>query len=148
MLLVHGCFLLGCSRSNRLATYPVHGTLTYKGKPVAGATVDFLAPGAPRPAVGNTDQAGHFRLTTFEPDDGAIAGKHVVIVLKSDYQPAANTAQVENDPAAIERAMLQSAIQQRRGKSLVPAKYADRKTTDLRIEVAPHENEVELNLVD
>src|SRR5262249_47270203 len=124
LLVAYCCLLLGCSRSDRPATYPVHGKLIYQGKPVTGATLDFLAPGASRSAVGTTDEAGQFRLTTFEPDDGAVAGTHVVTVFKASSQPvAAKASAVENDPAAIEKAMAESALQQRRAKSLVPPKY-------------------------
>jgi hypothetical protein len=127
----------------------VRGKLTYQGKPVVGATIDFLAPGASRSAVGTTDENGSFRLTTFEPDDGAVAGNHVVTVIKANSQPVdANPAQVENDPKAIEKAMIQSALQQRRAKSEVPAKYTDRKTSDLRVEVARRQNDVEIKLLD
>jgi hypothetical protein len=142
--------LLGCSQSNRTKTYPVQGTVTYRGKPVSGASVEFLAPGASRPATGVTDGNGRFRLTTFEADDGAIVGTHVVTVIKTGSQPAAaaNPGQVENDPAAIEKAMAQSALQQRQARSELPAKYADRRSSDLHFDVAAHENQFELKLND
>lgn len=151
LVLAACCVLPGCSHSDRPATFPVHGKVTYQGRPVAGATVAFLAPGAPRSAVGTTDQEGSFRLTTFETDDGAIAGTHVITVIKTNGQPIVATAeagQVENDPAAIEKAMQQTALQMRRAQSSVPARYADRKTSNLRQEVAPRENEVEIKLID
>jgi hypothetical protein len=144
------CVLLGCSQSNRTKTYPVRGTVTYRGKPVSDASVEFLAPGASRPATGVTDGNGRFRLTTFEPDDGAIVGAHVVTVIKIGSQPpaATNPGQGDNDPAAIEKAMAQSALQQRKARSELPAKYADRRTSDLHVEVAAHESQVEIKLSD
>jgi hypothetical protein len=144
------CVLLSCSQSNRIKTYPVHGTVTYLGKPVSSASVEFLAPGASRPATGVTDGNGRFHLTTFEPDDGAIVGTHIVTVAKTGSQPgaAANPSQVENDPAAIEKAMAQSALQQRKARSELPAKYADRSSSDLHFDVAAHENQFEIKLND
>src|SRR5688500_1432938 len=76
------CSSTGCAQSDRPATFPVRGKVTYQGRPVTGASVAFLAPGAPRLAVGTTDGAGNYRLTTFESGDGAIAGTHVVTVRK------------------------------------------------------------------
>jgi hypothetical protein len=147
------CLLPGCNRSDRPATYPVRGTVTYREKPVAGATVAFLAPGAPRPATATTDEAGNFHLTTYEPNDGAIAGTHVVTVRKYSSEPspvpqAEPSADAEIDPAAVERSMAESARWLETARSLVPAKYADRKTSDLRLEVAEGQNEFTIELVD
>ena len=76
----------GCSGSDRPACAPVRGEVTYLGKPVVGATVAFLCHGAPRPAMGTTDATGTYQLTTFEPDDGAVIGTHVVTVKKYAMQ--------------------------------------------------------------
>jgi hypothetical protein len=149
-LLALCCIQLGCSRPNRPATFPVHGTVTYRGKPVAGASVEFLTPGASRPATGVTDDSGHYRLTTFESDDGAIVGTHVVTVIKMGSPPVAapTSGEAENNPAAIEKAMAKSAIQQRKARSELPAKYADRKLSDLHVDVAAHDNQADIKLSD
>lgn len=103
--------MAGCGGVDRPATHPVEGRITYKGLPVADATVSF-APASGRPANGTTDADGNFSLTTYEPGDGALEGEHQVIVMK--YEPAQ-----PNDPYA-ER------------KSLLPSKYGDVKTTPLK----------------
>jgi len=87
------CYLLsavvvaGCSHSwasNRPGTVPVEGLVNYKGAPVAGATVTFMAIArGGRGATGLTDSSGHFRLTTFEPRDGAIPGNYRVKIAKT-----------------------------------------------------------------
>ena len=71
--------LAGCGRE--ATTNPVHGTVTLDGRPLARATVQFLAqdPGG-RDALGTTDANGLFRLSTFKPRDGALAGKYKVVV--------------------------------------------------------------------
>jgi hypothetical protein len=52
------------------------------------------------------------------------------------------------DPAAIERAMQQTAQQMQEARSELPAKYADRNTSDLRFDVAAGDNDFEIVLVD
>ena len=148
-------WLPGCARqSGRPATYPVQGNITYQGKPVADATVAFLADGAPRPAVGTTDGAGEFRLTTFELNDGAIPGTHVVTVVKrstamEEVIPTAEEMKSgQVDPQAVEAAMEQAALQLTKARSELPAKYANRNTSDLRREVVDGENVFTIELAD
>jgi hypothetical protein len=159
-LLFTGIVLIssGCTTSDRPMTAPVRGQVTYRGRPVAGATVCFLCPGAPRPAIGTTDASGNYELTTFEPNDGAVVGTHVVTVRK--FSTAVGTARVPvtTDQAgdamagAIEQAMQQTARQmqdsERAGAQPLPPKYADRKTSDLRKEVRAGDNTVDIELLE
>lgn len=69
----------GCN--SRPSTYAVTGTVTYQGKPVEDAGVQFM-PKRMRPAGARTDKEGHFRLTTFLNADGAAAGEHLVCITK------------------------------------------------------------------
>ncbi|HTN76072.1 MAG TPA: carboxypeptidase-like regulatory domain-containing protein [Pirellulaceae bacterium] len=78
--------LIGCG-SGHPQTTAVTGTVTYGGKPVAGAHVMFTPEGG-RPAEATTDAAGKFKLTTFSPGDGALPGKHRVMVSKVVTQPS------------------------------------------------------------
>jgi len=158
--IVLSCFLLiGCKGSGRPTIAPVRGTVTYHGRPVADATVVFLCQGAPRLAVGKTDAQGNYQLTTYESNDGAVLGNHVVTVKK--YKENAghageNAVNVENmDEAsrskAIEKAMRQSAQEVSKAEksgSLLPAKYANMKTSDLHKEVVSGRNVIDLNLPD
>ena len=77
----------GCSGPDRPKMASVTGIVSYKGAPVAGATVSFSSATAPRNASGVTDETGKYRLTTFENNDGAILGDHKVTIFKPD--PAA-----------------------------------------------------------
>src|SRR5688572_17379512 len=146
------CLASGCEQSNRPATYPVRGTIAYRGKPVAVASVAFLAPGAPRLAVGTTDDAGNFSLTTYEPDDGAVLGTHVVTVHKLTMQAGPSydvPSDGKIDPAAIERAMQEAALRieaAEKSGSELPARYANHNTSDLRLEVVEGENEFIIEL--
>jgi altronate dehydratase len=146
----------GCSKnSGHPATYPVHGVVTYQGKPVEGAGLTFIAPGAPRYAMGKTDAAGKFSLTTFEPDDGAVAGTHAVVVVKMPPRTAAAEPAASPDapvkPADIDAAMTKQAeqvVKSAKSKSLLPEKYADESTTDLHFDVVDGENVFEIKLTD
>jgi hypothetical protein len=146
-LLTASCCCVGCfDRNGRPATHPVKGRVTYQGKPVADASVAFLAPGAPSPASGTTDADGRFTLSTFAQGDGAVAGTHVVTVKKLSLQPAGPIP-----PADIEEAMRQQAQQIAKAEksgSLLPEKYAAESTTDLRLEVVDGENFFEIKLAD
>ena len=83
MLLPFVALMTGCFGSDRPETFPVRGTVTYRGKPVGEAHVQFISKTAP-PATGITDASGHFSLRTFEQGDGAVAGEHTVLVTKNE----------------------------------------------------------------
>jgi hypothetical protein len=80
---------VGCSDeiAGRLSVYPVSGKVLYKGKPLEGAEVVLVAAAAPAGATappaptGTTGADGSFKLTTYEKDDGAPAGKYQVKIL-------------------------------------------------------------------
>ena len=146
------CGLVGCSRRSGLPeTAPVHGQVIYKDRAVAGAHVSLIGEHAPRFAVGTTDEAGKFELTTFEPGDGAVLGAHTVTVSK----PAVEIETTSVDPtldrdaylAVLERAA-ERAIKAQAAGSLLPAKYADQKTSDLRVEVVRGGNDFTIELID
>lgn len=157
LTLVGACILLaGCSKSGRMSITPVHGQVTYQGRPVAEATVEFLCPGASRPAAGVTDEQGNYRLTTFTANDGAMIGTHVVTVnvYASESEaslPSVSGMDSKTATKAIEDAVRQSVRQQQvAAKSLpqVPKKYAERRTSDLSKEVAAGDNTINIELSD
>jgi hypothetical protein len=145
-------FCDGCLGSDRPATAPVRGQVTYRGKPVVGATLAFLCEGAPRHALGTTDAAGNYQLTTFEPNDGAVIGTHVVTV---KIHPQAET--IELDPSkgaaafgeALEKQMqatLAARDKAAKAPPQIPPKYGSPATTDLRKEVVEGENVINIEL--
>ena len=145
----------GCSGSDRPATVPVRGQVTFRGKPVVGATITFLCDGAPRPAVGTTDAAGAYQLTTFEPNNGAVVGTHVVTVKK--YATGSNDGYPEIDPSMgpaamskalekAEQATLEAQRKARKAPPELPAKYGRRSTSDLRKQVVAGENVINIDL--
>ena len=73
----------GCSKSGegRQPTFAVTGKVLDGTKPVANATVVFHPVGdAGMKPHGKTDANGEFKLTTYDGDDGAPAGKYKVTV--------------------------------------------------------------------
>jgi hypothetical protein len=97
----------GCGKpSNRLTVYPVSGKVLVKGAPAGGARVVFYPvaeelkkPGMPIPE-GTTDNAGAFKLRSYEPEDGAPAGEYKVCVIW--FEPQADGSIVDS-PSAKDR---------------------------------------------
>lgn len=132
--------LLGCSgsrfdkwRDGLPSPIPAAGTVTYKGKPLAGATVVFLAsvPGKNRSlaAVANTDATGRFVLRTYRDGDGAIAGHHQVTIRKSVAVGPDGKPLIPDERGDILDLPLE--------KHLIPEKYASCETSGLSAAVAP-----------
>jgi hypothetical protein len=95
------------------AVAPASGTVTWRGQPVAGASVVFMPKGS-RPASGTTDSEGHYQLSTFGQADGATLGAHTVTITKR--------TPISDAPYAPER-------------SDIPEKYASLVTSGLKAEV-------------
>jgi len=145
--------LLGCSgrgadkwRQRMPPTYAVKGSVTYKGKTLAGATVVFhprdgISPSR-RAATGLTDSTGRFVLTTLKPGDGAVAGSFLVTVEKTTPIVPGATATPLGDSAAYPLGPDPSAA-----KSLIPEKYFAPSSSGLTADVHPHgRNEVAFSL--
>lgn len=72
----------GCGES-RAPTYPSAGVVRFEdGSPVRFGVVEFRAEDQGLVARGTLDAQGRFRLGTFEPNDGAVAGRQHVIVVQ------------------------------------------------------------------
>src|SRR3954466_2152102 len=78
----------GCNR-NSVDIAPVRGKVTVDGKPLAKAKIRF-APTAKgntepgKPAWGDVQTDGTYRLTTHKTGDGAVVGEHWVTILNPD----------------------------------------------------------------
>lgn len=127
-------FLMGCGSGgpSRPKLYVVTGELFVKGQPASGARV-ILHPianpdpsewptGFPRAIVGAD---GRFVAETFDPSDGAPAGKYKV----RSYWLSGEEGQ-EEDPNAKPRV------------NQIDPKYNDVATTPWEIEVKPEENQL------
>jgi hypothetical protein len=80
--------LLGCSGGRPAGahpTKPVKVTVTYKGAPVADATISFVPDAtAMPPAFGKTDAQGVAKMKTYVEGDGAVVGQHKISIIKSE----------------------------------------------------------------
>ena len=118
--------MLGCGgKPDTAPTAKVTGTVTYKGQPAQRASVGFIPDGGPggRPASGTTDASGKFTLTTFAPSDGAVPGKHKVVI--TEASGSSEPPPMPGMPGYKEK------------KSKFPAKYGNPQTTTLSAEVKP-----------
>jgi hypothetical protein len=121
--------LVGCG-SNRMKTAVVRDTLTYNGKPVPNGTISFIPESGPT-ATGEIGSDGSYRLTTYRKGDGAVLGKHkVIVVAMEDMSGKLPEARNPLPPP------------------IVPVKYTSLATTDLRAEVKDQDNTIDFNLED
>ena len=155
LVVMFACLALGCSsKSDFPATATVRGKVTYNGKPVSEATVAFLCDGAPRQAIGQTDETGSYQLSTFQKYDGAVIGTHVVTVTKlAENDSSMPDTDVEISKQEMNRAirdsMMQTANQLTEGKnSEIPEKYSRHDTSTLIKEVIAGDNVINLELTD
>ena len=141
----------GCGgTSDRPQVAPVSGTVTYNGAAVDGATVVFGAEGASTFSQGTTDSGGKFRLTTYEPNDGAIVGVNVVRILKNEQSADGSAGEVNlDDPGDAYSQQMGGETSAPESKSELPERYADATTTPLKETVtAEGPNEFTFNLTD
>jgi hypothetical protein len=121
----------GCGGPGGPELYPVTGTVLYDGQPVEGAVVSFRGEQALKLATGTTDSQGRFRLTTSKKGDGAVAGRHHVIVSKFVVEGSADSGPVSMDQAA------ENPQPARPPRNELPEKYADPARPLLEFTVSP-----------
>jgi hypothetical protein len=122
----------GCGENTGLATVAVTGTVTQKGTPVEGAIVSFVpaGPGAVG-AVGTTDAAGKFSLTTHSKDDGAVPGQYKVTVTKYEGAKAVEGTGQATATGDMPASYTGAAADAPPAKNLLPEKYASPDTSGL-----------------
>lgn len=139
VLLLAACSLTGCGGGDgpgRQSVYPVTGTITMHGAPLAGAVVSFAPSDGQPTAVGRTDDNGKFQLTTYEYGDGAAAGAFRVVVSKAFAAPAAGGDGGGDDhEAAEEAASGHDADSSGAEGEMVPVQYTRSADTPLGVEV-------------
>jgi len=145
------CLIAGCgSKGPTMA--PVSGTVTLDGKELDGASVNFVPAEGGRPATGQTDASGKFKLTYINPSDGAPVGKYKVGVSK-----LAEGADRMADPSKVAGGTtppgtqlsgppIKGAAAAKPPKSLVPAKYLNPDTSGITVEVKSGMEPVKIEL--
>jgi hypothetical protein len=123
----------------------VRGVVTSAGKPVTQGYIRFL-PESGRAAVGEISPDGSYQLTTFEPGDGALLGKHKVTIEAKKVISSGETPHSIDEEIAMSRdGRLQKAKQQM--VWLAPARYSRVETSGLKAEVKPGENRIDFPLL-
>jgi hypothetical protein len=122
----------------------VSGSVTIDGRPVSGGIVMFH-PGRGRSAVGTTDAAGRYTLTTFRPGDGAILGRHTVTIdAREDTEgPALRPMSAEEEFQKAEQLFPTHP----RVRWVVPERYSVEATTPLEAIVEPTGNRLDFPLL-
>ena len=122
--------LAGCGGSTMPKIYPATGTVTWKGEPLADATVSFV-PSVGAPSDGKTDAQGKFTIMT-NVKPGARAGACKVTVSK--FAGAAPSMPAAPKPAD----MMKMYEKKKKGeveKGEIPAKFGRPDTSGLSAEV-------------
>jgi hypothetical protein len=118
LIAVCGC---GKTDENLPLTFPVTGTVTYNGEPMATGSISALPQtegDVVKPANGSIVD-GKYELSTFESGDGALIGTHKVLISLRD---------------------------ERGTTSLIPQRYSDISRTPFTMEVVEGSNEFNFDL--
>jgi hypothetical protein len=140
-LVTIGIILTGCSNSSRPPTYPVTGTVTFQGKPVAGAVISFVPTdenGAGASAIADTE--GKYELTTWEAGDGARPGEYRVKVSAQEQAAVDPSKLVRNLSSEEEQKIyVESKKAPPPAKRLIPSKFENEETSGLthKVEAKP-----------
>lgn len=137
--------LAGCGTAtdaNQQPVYPVTGTVTMFGAPLADAMVAFAPLESQPTAIGRTDSEGKFVLTSYDYGDGAAEGKFKVVINKSAPAPATSDSGAAGgggDHEAAEEAAgshdAESASGAAGADQLVPPQYTTSTDTPLSADV-------------
>lgn len=132
MFVLSGC---GGEASGQRETARVQGTVTYQGQPLTTGTVFFVPEGGGPTAEGQIGEDGTFELTTYEEGDGAVPGKHgVMIHAQREVQEVLPEDEDPDNP---------------QDPQLIPPKYSSVETSGLTATVtADGENSVKFELQD
>jgi len=109
----------GCS--GKPSVVPVGGRVFYNDQPLPFGIVVFQ-PKQGQPGIGELQEDGSFKLSSYAMDDGVVPGRHAVSVSCYEGQRLGKgTPGAEKKPS---------------GKLLIPLKYTDVATSGLTAEVA------------
>jgi hypothetical protein len=119
----------GCSRGARKPVFAVRGQVLVQGTPAAHASVTFHpvggATGHPLPSA-QTDEQGHFTLTSYAGGDGAPAGDYAVTVVWFRVAPLRDRSEGDST----------------NGRNVLSNRYANPATSGLRATVNSGHNEL------
>jgi hypothetical protein len=135
--------MLGVCGCGDKGPVPVRGVVALDDRPLAGATVTFVpaSPGA-REAHAFSSADGSFKMSTYEPHDGAVPGEYKVLVTYVEPIPGLPPGATQEEA---QQALTKWALTRKHPPLVVPETYANPETTKLRQKVPP-EGPVRLEL--
>ena len=121
---------VGCSSGDewtakRPKVYRAQGVVKLDGNPLDEATVIYHSQSNDVSAQGVTDKSGNFKLTTYDANDGAVEGKHKVVITKRTYEKRKTKY---DSPEESSIALIP--------KELLPVKYSLHTTTPIEVDVS------------
>lgn len=122
-------FSTGCG--DRVKLGRVSGRITYKGQPVPSGVITFLPNPSGPPATAAIQSDGTYTLQTPDVGDGAMLGKHAVMIMALRETPAMGPEEREPLPPPI-----------------IPIKYGNTSTSGLTAEVNEGDNTIDFELKD
>lgn len=125
--------LAGCGGDGRLPTATVRGKVTYNGEPLKIGSLLFVPVGGGPTAEANIDKNGNYSLGTYETADGAVLGKHQVMITAFTAAGGSGLPEdaVKGDAAPV---------------SIIPEKFGDLAKSGLEVEVKSGKNDVDFVL--
>ena len=120
----------GC-KERKTATYPVVVKVAYAdGTPVSDAQVVLMSAEQKTTARGSTGPDGTCSVTTFEPGDGAVLGRHTVIVAqpprKGDPDAPYTGPRIASRFSSPETSGLEVTVTEDESKNVFPITVTDR----------------------
>lgn len=142
---------VGCSGGGagdkRVPVFSVTGKVTMNGGPLAGAMVSFAPTEGQPTAIGRSNDAGEYSLTTYDSNDGAAKGIYKITVMKVVAATAGATADASHGTNYTGVAHGGKAA---KGASdtgnLVPPTYADSEKTPLKFTVEEKANTYDIEI--
>ena len=111
------CFVAGCGASDD--RFSVTGQVTYKGQSLEHGSIVFVSPKS-RQVTGEIERGEIVNVTTVEPNDGIAAGEYMVGITSRDRSEKYKDSMAP--------------------PSLIPMRYADPSTSDLKATIQPDGN--------
>lgn len=118
-------------------TVPCVLTITQEGAPLAGASVTLIPIDGAKDWLfsANTNGAGVAKIYTYGRAEGAPKGKYKVLVSKTETDPSKFTMPDENDSAAMDKYIQNTANEKLNSYLLVESAYTSADTTTLELEI-------------
>lgn len=127
--------MIGCAKSGPQVV-PVSGKVTYKGNPYPNIFLNF-EPENGRPSWAQVDDSGNYTAKYDGTQDGAITGKHKVWISYRAKDPREEM---------IEKGFAKGKSSRPQNMGEILAKFGNRETTPLVIEITKAESNLEIKL--